>query len=308
MSISENKRVLGISAAFLAAFAGLGYVGFSQHSACEEATKELTDTADNISSMADAEFAPSRNVQKELTAANKTLAAQKDAMKAQFAPYPALCDTKPLSSPEFQAKLRRMNEELTAAAKTANCDIAAPARDLGMSSLLRDTPQADMVPLLTFQLEAIGGLEKHAVDAGAVRLDKVFCAPLPDPKEAAKAAKKLELLGRRYYPVDLELAFTAKHGTVLDALNRIMNDKKVFYIITGLAIKNDTPLQPMDDALGKQQEALPTTQGAEAAGAEAAAPPVPVAKQIAGLDKEEARVHLTVRALYFIPEPAKSTK
>ena len=308
MSISENKRVLGISAAFLAAFAGLGYVGFSQHSACEEATKELNDLSDNISAMADAEFAPSQAIQKELTAANKTLAAQKEAIKAQFASYPALCDAKPLTSPEFQARLRTLNEKLTAAAKEKGCEIAAAARDLGMSTLLRDTPQADMVPLLTFQLEAINGLENHVVAAGAARLDKGFCAPLPDPKEAAKAAKKLDILGRKYFPVDMELAFTAKSGTLTTALNSIMNDKQVFYIITGLAIKNDTALQPMDDALGKQPDAVPTTQSAEAAGGQAAQPAVPVAKQIAGLDGEQARVHLTVRALYFVPEPAKPSK
>lgn len=303
MNISENKRVIGLTALFAVAFGGIMYYGYDQTQQYASNEKELKAISDRFEAYAEAEVPPTAATRKEIKAAfDKVTQVNKD-LQAELAHYAAFCygDGKKLSAQDFQNNLRTSIAKIETLAKEKGTLVSSPAADLGLAAFKNAAPVEDDVPFRSFQMKAAERVAEDIINAGAPVLDKIYCAPLP--AEAAEAAKG----GRKavpYFPLRFEVAFEADRNTIPQVVNSIVADKDFLLTITGIAVKGNENLPAIDT-----YTAPATAPEGENLGEAAAAPAEAEARVVAirktGAEDEKARVHLTLQVLYFNPAKNK---
>ncbi len=303
MNISENKRVIGLSALFAVAFGGIMYYGYDQTQQYASNEKELKAINDRFEAYSEAEVPPTAATRKEIKAAfDKVTQVNKD-LQAELAHYAAFCygDGKKISAQDFQNNLRTSIAKIETLAKEKGTLVSSPAADLGLAAFKNAAPVEDDVPFRSFQMKAVERVSEAIINAGAPVLDKIYCAPLP--AEAAEAAKG----GRKavpYFPLRFEVAFEANRDTIPQVINSIVADKDFLLTITGIAVKGNENLPGIDAYVAPAAAPEGENLGdAAAAPAEAEARVVAVRKT--GADDEKARVHLTLQVLYFNPAKNK---
>lgn len=304
MNISENKRVIALSAVFAIAFGGIMYYGYDQTQQFANTQKELKAIADRFDGYNEAEVPPTSANRKEIKAAfDKVTQVNKD-LQAELAHYAAFCygDGKKISAQDFQNNLRTSIAKVESLAKEKGTLVSAPAADLGLAAFKNAAPVEDDVPFRSFQMKAVERVAEDIINAGAPVLDKIYCAPLP--AEAAEAAKG----GRKaapYFPLRFEVAFEATRGTLPQVINSIVADKDFLLTITGVSVKGNESLPGIDaytaPAAAPEGENLGDAAPAAAEGSEARV----VAVRKTGDDAEKSRVHLTLQVLYFNPAKNK---
>lgn len=303
MNISENKRVIALSAVFAIAFGGIMYYGYDQTQQYTANTKELEAIGNRFEELSAAEVPPTAANRKEIKAAfDKVSQVNKD-LQAELAHYAAFCygDGKKLSAQDFQNNLRTSIAKIEALGKEKGTLISSPAADLGLAAFKNAAPVEDDVPFRSFQMKAVERVAEDIINAGAPVLDKIFCAPLPP--EAAEAAKG----GRKatpYFPLRFEVAFEAKRGTLPQVINSIVADKDFLITITGVAVKGNENLPGIDAYTAPATAPEGENLGDAAPETNEAAARV-VAVQKTGAADEKARVHLTLQVLYFNPAKNK---
>lgn len=297
MNISENKRVLAISALFALAFGGICYYGYTRSVAYDETTRKLDEISERFQEYESAEFAPTKETLRNFDEANKKLKQINGDLQKDFHRYANFCygDGKQISAQDFQNELRGAIAEVKDLAADKKCNVAGAAADLGLRAFINEAPVSKDVPFRRFQLQAVSRVAQGIVGSGAPELSKVYCAPLPDDKERQAA----------YFPLDFEVAFTAKRGVLPQVMNQIISDRNYFLMVTGVSVLNETPVAAQDPY---QKPAQVTTQGDDITADVPEEQVAPPARQIAvrklGNDDETVRVHLTLQVLYF--NPAKS--
>lgn len=304
MNISENKRVIALSAVFAIAFGGIMYYGYDQTQQFANTQKELKAIADRFDGYNEAEVPPTSANRKEIKAAfDKVTQVNKD-LQAELAHYAAFCygDGKKISAQDFQNNLRTSIAKVESLAKEKGTLVSSPAADLGLAAFKNAAPVEDDVPFRSFQMKAVERVAEDIINAGAPVLDKIYCAPLP--AEAAEAAKG----GRKaapYFPLRFEVAFEATRGTLPQVINSIVADKDFLLTITGVSVKGNESLPGIDaytaPAAAPEGENLGDAAPAAAEGSEARV----VAVRKTGDDAEKSRVHLTLQVLYFNPAKNK---
>ncbi len=302
MNISENKRVLALSVAFLAAFGGIAYHGYTRSADFDKAQAELTEIQDAFDGYSSADFAPtSANLKALREALDKVSKVNKD-LQADMEKYAVACygDGKVVKPGDFQNEVRQAIARVAALAANAGSTVSNPAADLGMAQFKNALAMEKDVAYRSFQLKAVEKVASIILESGAPLLDKVYCAPLPEDDARSEAS----------FPLGFEMAFNAKRGQLPTILNKIVSDHTYFLTITGLSVVNTATLPGIDAYTPPSAEAEAPATGDDISGeAPAAAEETesrPVATRKTGDPNETVRVHLIMQVSFFNPGKAKS--
>lgn len=309
MNILENKRVVALSAVFALAFGGLVYYGYDRSVAFDTAKKELDSINERVLDFEQSEYPPTNATRKAVKDASKKVEDSLKALKADFAAYEAKCigDGKVMTSVDFTNQVRGAIDDLKRAAGEKGCTLSPAAEDLGHAPFKNDAAPAEEVPFRSFQLKAAKRVADIVLASGAPLLDKIYCAPLPDPKLRKKAAN---------FPLSLEVAFEAKRCEVEDGktpvsvlpqvMNSLATDKDFFFKVTGLWVAApEESLPTMDEYKG----ATENPDVGDDLGGEAAPAQETEVRQIAvrktGSPDEKVRVHINLQVIYFNSNTSK---
>ncbi len=305
MNISENKRVLALSVLFLAAFGGVAYHGYMRSNDFAAAKAELNEIQDAFDGYNNSEFAPTKESRKALDEAIKKVTKINKELKADMEKYAEVCygDGKTPKPGEFQNEVREAIARVAALATNSGASVGNPAADLGMAQFKNALAVEKDVPYRSFQLKAVEQVVTDILASGAPALEKVYCAPIPDEDVRKDAV----------FPLDFEVAFTAKRGQLPGILNKIAGNHQYFLMVTGISVINSTPLPGIDAYVAPGEQAPAPTSGDDLMGdggeQQAAAAPAD-AKAIAvrktGDPNETVRVHLIMQVRFFNPAKAKS--
>ncbi len=303
MNISENKRVLALSVAFLAAFGGTAWYGYSRSCDFKQAQAELTEIESAYEGYGSADFAPtSENLKSLREAFEKVSKVHKD-LQADMEKYAVVCygDGKVVKPGDFQNEVRQAIARVAALAANTGATVSNPAADLGMAQFKNALAMEKDVVYRSFQLKAVEKVASAILESGAPVLDKVFCAPLPEDDERKDAA----------FPLGFEMAFNAKRGQLPGILNKIVADRSYFITITGLSVVNQNTLPGIDPYTPPSEQAAAPATGDDLSGEETAeqapvADSRPIATRKTGDPNETVRVHLIMQVRFFNPAKARS--
>ncbi len=296
MNISENKRVVMLASLFGLAFVGIMYQGYSAYADADEKNTRLSEIRAEFENYNASEFPPTSNSFEKLRKAYGEANKIKKDLQSKLDRYASAAKSaaQGIKTPvDFQNAVNKAITDAKAMAAEKNVVIGPGAVDLGFGSFKNTAAIATEVPYRAFMLSAVQDVTQILVDAECVAIDKIFCANLP------KAADPKARNAPDYFPLRFEVSFTAKRGTLPAVLNSILEDKKYFYLINGLAAESDLSLPSIED----YQEPVTTDIVASDPAAPAdQAPAVPlnsVARPMTGLATETVRVHLNLEVLYF---------
>ena len=308
MNISENKRVVALTAVFALAFGGIMFYGYGKSQEDAENKVKIAEINDRFAGYDGQELAPTKQNLKEIKEAFTQVSGVNKDLQAELNRYAAYCwgDGKKISAQDFQNELRDSINKIKDMASSQGASVAGPAENLGLASFKNAAPVADDVSFRSFQLKAVTRVAEYIVGSGAPSLEKVYCAPLPDA--AAESLKSNSRKALPYFPLRFEIAFDASRGALPKVINSIMSDKDFFLTITGIAVRGGDNL-PGIDAYSAPAEIAAAGEdlGAEApAAADSAAGGFrTVAVRKTGDPNEKVRVHMTMQVLYFTPGKTK---
>ncbi len=299
MNISENKRVLALSVAFLAAFGGIAWYGYSRTCDFNKAQAELTEIEGAFEGYGSADFAPTSASLKSLREAfDKVSKVNKD-LQADMEKYALTCygDGKVVKPGDFQNEVRQAIARVAALAANSGTSISNPAADLGMAQFKNALAMEKDIVYRSFQLKAVERVASIILESGAPVLDKVYCTPLPEDDDREDAT----------FPLGFEMAFNAKRGQLPGIINKIVGERNYFLTITGISVVNQSTLPGIDAY--NPGAAAPAT-GDDLSGEAAEPAPVteskPIATRKTGDSNETVRVHLIMQVRFFNPAKAKS--
>lgn len=306
MNISENKRVVALSAVFALAFGGIVYYGFGktqEYAVSQAALREISDRFEGYES---AEYPPTQETLKSLQKAVDEVKAVNKEMQEDLNRYASFCfgDGKQMSAQDFQNQLRGAIAKIGQLGASKGVAVGDSAADLGFASFKNAAPVQADVPYRSFQLKAVERVAEIIINSGATVLDKVYCAPLP--AEAAEASKPNSRKAKAQFPLSFEVAVELKRGVLPNIVNSMVADKDFMLTITGIAGKGMETPPLMDDYVAP---GAPSVQG-EDVGSESAAKPAESSSRVVAVRKtgnpdETARVHLNIQVLYFNPAKTK---
>ena len=305
MNISENKRVVALSAVFALAFGGIMFYGYGKSQEAAESKAKIAEINDRFGGYDGQELAPTKQNLKEIKAAFSQVSEVNKDLQAELNRYAAFCwgDGKKISAQDFQNELRDSINKIKSVAASQGARVAGPAENLGLASFKNAAPVADDVPFRSFQLKAVTRMAEYIVNSGAPSLEKIYCAPLPDA--AAESLKANSRKAAPYFPLSFEVAFDAARGALPKILNSVMSDKDFFLTITGISVLGGDSLPGMDSYSAPAEIAA----AGEDLGAEASAPVTEGYRKVAvrktGSPDEKVRVHMTMQVLYFTPGKTK---
>ncbi len=301
MNISEHKRVLALSVAFLAAFGGIAWHGYSRSCDYKKAQAELMEIQDAFDSYSSADFAPTQENLKALREALDKVSKINKELQENMETYALACygDGKVVKPGDFQNEVRQAIARVAALASNSGSTVSNAAADLGMAQFKNALAMEKDVTYRSFQLKAVEKVASDILESGAPLLDKVYCAPLPDDEGRKDAS----------FPLGFEMAFTARRGQLPTILNKIVADKTYFLTITGISVVNTNPLPGIDPYKAPDAQQAPATgddlSGADAPAAAPAAEGTRVATRKTGDPNEAVRVHLVMQVRFFNPGKAK---
>ena len=303
MNISENKRVVALSALFALAFGGIMFYGYgeSQKHAANEA--EIAQIRDRFDTYANAEIAPTKQGLKEVKGALGEVSAVNKEMQADMNRYAAYCwgDGKAVSALEFQKRLQDACKKVQSLASANQAKVTGSAADLGMRTHQKAAPVADNVPFLDFQLKAVSRVVETILAADVTNVSKVYCEALPEAAFESRDANSRK--AKPYFPLGFEVAFEAKRGALPAVINSIVKDKDFFLTITGIAVEGNDKLASVDAYKAPAANEPAGSDLGEETVSESAGEVVAVQKT--GAQTETVRVYMTVQVLYFTPGKTK---
>lgn len=301
MNISENKRVVALSAVFALAFGGVMYYGYTESQKYADNETKITEIRDRFDGYINKDMPPTKQNLKDIKAAFSEVAATRADMQAEMNRYAEKCmgDGKKIPALEFQERLNASCEALQKLASDQKVELTGSARDMGMEGHRKATPVADNVPFLEFERRAIQRVSEIIIGANVSSFSKVYCHALPE--EAAESLDPGNRKAAPYFPLSFEVEFEAKQGGVSSVINSIVKEKEFFLTITGVSVEKSGAL-PGVDAFKKPGDA---PEGANLGQAAAPAEPDIVAVRKVGSKDEKVRVYLTLQVLYFTPGISK---
>lgn len=308
MNISENKRVVALSAVFALAFGGVMFYGYGKSQECSENRARIAEINDRFAGYDGQDLAPTKQNLKNIKDAFSAVSGVNKDLQAELNRYAAYCwgDGKKISAQDFQNELRDSINKIKSLAGSQDCRVAGPAENLGLASFKNAAPVADDVPFRSFQLKAVTRVAENIISAGAPSLEKIYCAPLPEA--AAESLNPNSRKAQPYFPLRFEVAFETSRGVLPKVLNSIMADKDFFLTITGFSAKGNENLPgidaytaPAEIAAAGEDLGAETSQSVEntADGFRT------VAVRKTGAPDEKVRVHMTMQVLYFAPGKTK---
>ena len=299
MNISDNKRVVALSACLFAAFAATAYYGYITSSEASETRDKIKQIEQAYQGYNNEEFPPVKSSEESLKAATAKIKVEGDKLSADFEQFKKTCwaSQAGITPTGVQEKLRKDIEILGQEAKAKGVRFANPAVDLGHGQFKNTAPGAADAPYRAFMLAAVTEVADILVQAGTPSIEKIYCAPLPE------AANPTTRRAAAYFPLSFQVAFMAKRGTLPQVLNALVKDKNFFYTVTGVSVLSDV-VPPAADEYREQSALDALVSGVESDEedentASAASTAQAVAVQKMGREDELVRVHLTLQVLYF---------
>ena len=301
MNISENKRVVALSAVFALAFGGVMYYGYSESQKYAANEAKITEIRDRFDGYINKEMPPTKQNLKDIKSAFSEVAATRADMQAEMNRYAEKClgDGKKIPALEFQERLNASCEALAKMAADQNVSLTGSARDMGMETHRKATTKADNVPFLEFERRVIQRVSEILIGANVASFNKVYCHALPE--EALESLTPGNRKAAPYFPLSFEVEFEAMRGGIPAIVNSIVKEKDYFLTITGIAV-DDSSVLPGLDAFKKP--------GAASEAANLGETPAPaeadlVAVRKVGSKDEKVRVYMTLQVLYFTPGMTK---
>ncbi len=298
MNISENKRVIALSAVFGIAFCGLMYKGYGSYSDAEANKIKLAEMTAAYEEFNGADFAPTLPNLKALVTARETLQKTFDSVDSLMKDYQKAASDATAGindAPAFQKAYTDATNKLAAKAQEQSIILASPAAKLGLGDYSTKLANIDHVPYLAFLLAAVNNAANVVMDSDAAVVEKIYCAPIHEDLLDAKKSKRLGV----YTPLRFEISFKSKRAGLPKVLNSLMSDKKFFYKITGLSAASNMAIPPAMSSF--QTVAIdPSEVVAEGEVAPAASLSYEqVARPLTGQAEEYVHVHLVMEVLYF---------
>ena len=308
MNISENKRVVALSAVFALAFGGVMFYGYGKSQECAENRAKIYEINDRFAGYDGQELAPTKQNLKDIKDAFSQVSGVNKDLQAELNRYASFCwgDGTKISAQDFQNELRDSINKVKSLADSQGGRVAGPAENLGLASFKNAAPVANDVPFRSFQLKAVTRVAENIISAGAPSLEKIYCAPLPEA--AAESLNPNSRKAQPYFPLRFEVAFDATRGVLPQVINSIMADKDFFLTITGIAVRGNENLPGIDaySAPAEIAAAGDDIGGESNSTVEAAAEGFrTVAVRKTGAPDEKVRVHMTMQVLYFTPGKTK---
>lgn len=146
-----------------------------------------------------------------------------------------------LANTEFQQLVKKRVEEFRAAATEGKLEIATETEfQLGFESYANSLPAPELVPLLDYELEAIDHLLRKLISNGATGLLGFGRDGIPG-EGGGEAAPPTSVVHK--YPV--RVRFRAPYGSMQKIVNDLANDRKFFYIVRVIKVKNQLKEGPV---------------------------------------------------------------
>ncbi|HIX19238.1 MAG TPA: Amuc_1100 family pilus-like protein [Candidatus Akkermansia intestinigallinarum] len=288
MNISENKRVIGISALFLIAFGGLMYVGYSASSEASVCEEELLKISDKNKKYSSAEISPTPGNVKRLEEIAKTLSSERKAAAEEFDAYRRHCIKCSAvdKGTDYQTLLLTDRGAYQALAKEKGCQLNGNTGDYSLpQNHFNGQPERSRLPVLSFQHHVLHDLLTGMINDGIKAVDGIYIAPAPvNTYEDGDDEWN-------YEPLSFEIDIRVPRGVLPKVLNRLVNDRQYLVTLTGISVSNKSPLDPLDAV-------APTVMDADG-NVPATAPDKEIAVIKAGRPDETVYVHLNLSVLYF---------
>lgn len=297
MNISENKRIVGITALFAIAFGGLMYYGFDCAGKADESMAELDSIRDDYSGYEEASIQPTPENIKEIKKLGEEAKAKRKALEEMMDNFRKSCsgDAVSMSATDYLDRIKKDRAEIRKKAQEKGCSLADVAANFGkMDRDFETAPESVRVAPLYFQHRVINSLLRKMIDAGVTKVDNVFCRELPPATYSEGDDWDTELMS-------FEMDFYVPRGVCPSVLNDLMSNREFFITITGVYANNENALPEMDAFTPLPEPAEPDPNAEVPEGeAPAAVPTVAVLKT--GSDAETVRIHLNFQVLYFNPK------
>lgn len=297
MNISENKRIVGITALFAIAFGGLMYYGFDCAGQADESMAQLDGIRSDYSGFEEADIQPSSDNIKALKKICDEAKAKRQELESLMEGYKKVCagDGVSMAATDYLVRIKQDRAEVKKKAEEKKCSLAGNAASFGKEDRDFETaPESVRVAPLYFQHRVVSSLVNQLVDAGASAVESIYCAPLPEVTYGEGDDWETE-------PMSFEIDFRVPRGVLAPVLNGIMSSREYFMTITGMYVNNESSLAAMDAFTPPAAPADPAAAPAGSA-AEDPATQAPVAVLKTGADSENVRVHLNIQVLYFNPK------
>ena len=323
MNFFENKRAVALTGVFALAFIGTVSFTFTKKTELAEKCVKIEANNKQINGLTKAETTPTAESIKPIEEGKKELAALATGLKNEQKVYAKTCQNIVQSASQFTPQhirtARKWLVELSEANQPAGKVCEIPNKDKFCFGLDNTFENSDLncnkqyAPHQIFQLNAARTLAGYAVEAGATKIDRMFCETVRTDAVGKEYEENLineSELQWPYTPIHIELSFTAprpaadadsaltkvlnsivegKGSIITDDANKAKNGQKYLFVIKAVNVVANNNL--------KRKEALEAPTAVNGENTTPAA--YEVTQQKTGFANDSIRVNLVVEAVYF---------
>ena len=249
MNLGQNKFLIGVGAALLLVFVGLGWMLFQASSAADAANARYQEQVAELQRLQGLPLYPEASNLKILEAQKKVAAESAVTLHQQLVPL--AFPLEPLTPEQFQDQLTATVKKLTD--KATNNGVAFSDKlYLGFAEYRTATPKPEAASALGRQLKCVELAVDTLIERKVTSIDKITRTLLPEELDASKmpaaaptpkgkpAAAKPALLTK--FP--FEIQFVAEQKALQGAMNDLSGTNKQFFILQPLSIKNQADKAP----------------------------------------------------------------
>lgn len=325
--IKENKQSFLVLSIGGAAFLGIVVWGFLQGQQESETYQKMTSDASSIENIASSPKPSHDNVLKQMKAAEAEVIERYNLIEAEMLPYQENCDPEKIdiTPSAFLSEVKATNKALTEMAKAKNITLIKNVPWAGMTKYGMDLASDANAPYLNFELQGIRNVLDIVMASGATSISKLYRQPLEMEQGAAAASTKKPAASnagarstartamkkaQENIVMPFEISFTGDRGIVAKVLNAISSDKRYYYTITAMRVKNVLEVLPVlkvvaaEKPADEMMDALSAPAAAKGASAAPAAP-TEVLQPLVG--HEALTVFLALDLYYFAPPAVAPT-
>lgn len=303
--ITDNKPAAIVAGAGLVLFLGLTIPGYLINAKRNELDNKIKTARATIELANKAQIRPSRTANKTLEKELNTYAKAVDSLVMAYKPFQAASQLVNSTTPTvFQNELKSYRDALIASCKKKNIFITDTSNWLGFQVYSSQAPSTQAAPTLSFELKAINSLVNNLTDCGVTKFIKVYRPQLSIETTAENQEENEDALSQTSWtPMPLEITFQGDRGSMLKAMNAIINSKEYLFTVNSIRIRNERLMPP---PIAKQEPAKPTvTQPAVGAASltpeDEVAPSAPAIKQVVKpyMGNEQVFVQVSLNLIHF---------
>lgn len=324
MNFFENKRAVALTGVFALAFAGTLVFAFGKKSELEAAVAKSEAISKQLKSATNSENSPTEDTINRVRQGAETMKGLTASLKKELSAYTKTCEKVTQVADNFTPKhittARKALQALCEANKVGDRACELEGNDKFCFGL-KDTFEAtdfecnnQYAPQQIFQLNAARTLASYAVEAGATRIDRMYCEPTRTKEVGAQYDVNLVNDSEKqwpYLPIHIEMSFTAprpaddadaapltkvlnsitegKGSIITTDAEKAINGQKYFFVVKAINVKANNRSE------GLENFSAPTAVNGETG----AQPAYSVADQKTGFASDTVRVNLVVEAVYF---------